>query len=549
MAATAESAAKKTESEIPTETAETGRALPAQFMKPALEEELQKETINIETNVYSVAFSNQGGVIESIRLKEYTNADGSPVEMVLSKESGRYPFTVHFGDFETEPVNDLFHYVQSLTGAKVDFYRDFMSPTGVPFTLRKTYIFKPNDYLIELRITIENSVNDFLALNFNGVAYTLGFGPQIGPDFKKLDRRNEYRNYIYYADGKKRKVKISKKEKLGFIEGRANWAAIAGKYFTVIGVPDATQYDISYDTRKISGINEQSSFYFSRPEIQSSRNTDVFRFYVGPKKREVLARYNDPGKNEFNLANMHFEETVSSSVLIGWLANILRWILERFYSIIPNYGIAIIFLTILIKIILFQLTHKSYESTSRMQSLQPKINELKEKHKKNPQKMNQEMAALYKREGVNPLGGCLPMLFQMPVFFALYNLLSNHFELRGASFLPPWIVDLSAPESVWDFSPFAIPFVGWSDLRILPFIMLVTTFIQSRITQAPDSGNPNMKMMAYLMPIMFFFILYEMPSGLVLYWTIQNFLTIFQQLYTNKKRNAAAAQGKSGKGK
>jgi len=177
-----------------------------------------------------------------------------------------------------------------------------------------------------------------------------------------------------------------------------------------------------------------------------------------------------------------------------------------------------------------------------MQALQPKVNELREKYKDNPQKMNQEMAALYKKEGVSPLGGCLPLLLQMPIFFALYNLLSTHFELRSAVFIPGWINDLSSPESIWDFAPFSIPFVGWHNLRVLPFIMLVTTFIQSRFTQAPDSSSAaNMKLMTYAMPIVFFFILYDMPSGLVLYWTMQNVLTIFQQMYTNSRRAKAAA--------
>ena len=313
---------------------------------------LDEESFSIETNVYKASFSNRGGVITSIQLKEFTNRDGTPVEMVLSGETGQYPFSVHFGDIHAQTVNALFHYKQALAEPKVEFYRDLQSPSGVPFTLKKTYVFKPNDYLIELSITIENSVNDFLDLNFNGIAYTLGFGPQIGPEFEKLDRRHEYRQYLTYADGNKKNIKISK-DGFSAIDGRVTWAAIVGKYFEVIAVPDATQYKTTYATRPIIGINERSSFYFSRPVIQSSRNTDVFRFYVGPKKRDVLLKYNDPQKNEFNIRDMHFEETASSSILIGWLANILKFFLELFYRIIPNYGVAIVLLTILIKAFLF----------------------------------------------------------------------------------------------------------------------------------------------------------------------------------------------------
>ncbi len=509
---------------------------------------LSEESFYIETNVYKVTFSNRGGVITSIQLKDFANTDGTPVEMVLSGETGQYPFSIHFGDIHAQAVSALFHYERALAEPKVEFYSNFQSSSGVPFRLKKTYVFKPNEYLIELNITIENSLNEYPNLDFNGIAYTLGFGPQIGPEFKKLDKRNEYRQYISYADGKKKNIKISK-DGLSVIEGRVTWSAIVGKYFEVIAIPDATEYRITFATQPISGIKERSSFYFSRPVIKSSKNTDIFRFYVGPKKRDVLLKYNDPNKNEFGIGDMSFEETISSSILIGWLANILKFFLELFYRIIPNYGVAIILLTILIKVLLFPLTHKSYESTSKMQTLQPKINAIKEKYKSNTQKMNQEVAALYKREGVNPLGGCLPMLLQLPIFFALYNLLSNHFSLRGAVFLPPWIVDLSAPESVWDFSPISIPFVGWHELRILPFIMLITTFIQSKLTQSPDASSKNMKMMTYMMPIMFFFILYDMPSGLVLYWTMQNFISVFQQLYINQRRRKKNSTDNLGKGK
>jgi len=508
-------------------------------------EDIREETYTLDTNVFRVTFTNRGGEIESILLKEFRNSDGTPVEMVLSGDSGYNPFSIQYANFEGAPIDALFKTVPSLTGDKIEFYRNFVSSSGVPFSLRKTYIFKPNDYLIELRISIENSINEYPELNFDGLAYSLGFGPQIGPEFEKLDRRNEFRDYSYYGvEGKKKKLKIPKE---GFLqlENRVNWIAIEGKYFTAIAVPDATQYLITFDTRPVNGVEERSSFYFSRPEIKSSKNIDVFRFYIGPKKRDILLKYNDPKKNGFGMQDMHFEEIVSSSIMLGWLANILKFLLELFYKLIPNYGVAIILLTIVIKIVFFPLTHKSFESTAKMASVNPMITEIKEKYKSNPQKMNAEVAALYKREGVKPLGGCLPMLLQLPIFFALYRLLSTHFELRGASFIQPWITDLSAPESVWDFSPFAVPIVGWHDLRILPFIMLVTTFIQSKLTQTGDASNKNMKMMAYMMPIMFFFILYDMPSGLVLYWTMQNFLTVFQQLYINKKRKRDLDKGGS----
>jgi YidC/Oxa1 family membrane protein insertase len=178
-----------------------------------------------------------------------------------------------------------------------------------------------------------------------------------------------------------------------------------------------------------------------------------------------------------------------------------------------------------------------------MQTLNPKIEELKAKYKDNPQKMQAETAALYKKEGINPMSGCLPMLIQMPIFFALYGLLNNHFELRGAEFIAGWINDLASPESIISFYPLKLPILGWSDLRLLPFLMLGATFLQQKISQNPSAGAGQMKMLMLALPLVFFFVLYEMPSGLVLYWTVQNFLSVFQQIYINytQKKNKGNA--------
>ena len=496
--------------------------------------EVAAQSFTLETEVYRVVFSNRGGVVTSLKLKDYKNLDGSLVEMVFSKDTGRYPFSIHFGDADAPPVNELFQFERSSVGNAVSFYRTFASPSGVPFVLRKTYQFQPADYLIELRVSIENSVNEYPDLKFGDVAYTLGFGPQIGPPFEKLDRYTETRQYMYFAEGKPRNA--NPKNGRLTLNGRATWAGIMGKYFEVIAVPDATPYSITYVNSPLEGLKEQSSIFFGRPEIKSSKNTDVFRFYLGPRKREVLARYNNAEKNGFKLADLKFEQSVPSAPLIGWLADLLRIMLDLFHRLIPNYGVAILLLTLLIKLLFWPLTNKSMRSTARMQTLQPKMKELQAKYKENPQKLNAEMAALYKREGVSPLGGCLPLLLQLPIFFALYNLLNSHFELRGASFIAGWINDLSAPEAIATFAPINLLVWKLDALRVLPFLMLGTTFLQSKVSQSTTPTDKNMALMTYMMPAVFFFILYNMPSGLVLYWTAQNLLGIVQQLFYNAQR-------------
>ncbi|MDE0449648.1 MAG: membrane protein insertase YidC [Spirochaetaceae bacterium] len=499
-----------------------------------------------ETDLFSLAFTTAGGDLTSIRLKQHHDVDGTEVELVLRPEQHRL-FTVAFGGFRTEPVDATFSF-QEVDQYTWRFTRDFEAEDGVPFTLAKTYTFPPNSYLFEIEIDIENSANALPALNFQGSSYTLGIGPQIGPEYETLDGRNEFRNFRNYVDGKARNQRMRREAVLAEAK-RVNWTAIAGKYFAIIAVPDATLYTITYDKRKDPELGERTALFFSRPLITSSRNSDTFRFYAGPLKREILNRYNNAAADPFAIGNYHFEEAARTNPIIGWLANILRFFLDFFYRLIPNYGVAIILLTVLIKILFFPLTQKSFESTSKMSMLGPKIEEIKKKYQGKPEKLNQEMMALYRKEGVNPVGGCLPLLLQMPIFFALFELLNNAFDLRGAPFISPWIGDLSAPESFLPFG-FTLPLLNWDELRILPFVMLGTTLLQSRISQNPSAMQPQMKMMMYAMPIFFFFILYSMPSGLVIYWTMQNVLSIAQQLYINdRRRRAGPDAGTPGKGR
>ncbi|TVQ17189.1 MAG: membrane protein insertase YidC, partial [Spirochaetaceae bacterium] len=183
-------------------------------------------------------------------------------------------------------------------------------------------------------------------------------------------------------------------------------------------------------------------------------------------------------------------------------------------------------------------THKSYESNARMQAVQPKMAEIRERHKDNQQKQNEEMAKLYKKEGVNPLGGCLPMLAQFPFFLAMYGLFNNHFDLRGAVFIPGWISDLSAPDVLIGFGDFTLPLLGWTALRGLPIIFVGTQLLSTKLTQTPaaNQSSGQMKFMQLGLPIIFFFILYNVPSGLLVYWIFSNVLTVGQQYYYNKTR-------------
>jgi YidC/Oxa1 family membrane protein insertase len=494
----------------------------------------EERRISIDTGLATVVLTNLGGDIVSYKLREHSDREDS-VEMVLQGDAETHAFTVALGGLNARPINAYFN-VPRVSEYVVEFSRDFAVSTGGQVTLTKRYDFRPGEYMFEMTVSLDGGAG-LSSLNFSGAAYTLASGPQFGPRFEKIDQRYEYRRFYSFANDKLKnegdQAKITKNGPLTISPGYA-WGAIAGKYFTLIAVPMADQTEMVFSTRPEPGISDSSRIYLVRQPSRGSQVSDVYRFYMGPKSQNALSVY-DTAENSFKLRDLQLIKVANTSGFLAPLESLLKWFLMIFYKVIPNYGVAIILLTLLVKVIMFPLTKKGTDATLRMQSLSPKIKEIQDKYKDNPQKMNAEMTALYKREGYNPLAGCLPMIIQIPIVFAMYNLFNTHFDLRGAMFIPGWIPDLSLPESIWNFAPFRLPLLGWSNLRALPFIYVASQLLYGKVTQTPDQqGNAQMKMMLYAMPVMFFFILYDVPSGLLLYWTMSNILTLIQQLTINK---------------
>ncbi|GMO31971.1 MAG: membrane protein insertase YidC [Termitinemataceae bacterium] len=513
-----------------------------------------EELTTIETPLFIAKLTNQGGDLTSFKLKKHNqaivNVDSVPainesansvdmVDMILSGTEEAHAFSLAFGAQDAKPIRSYFA-KNRVSDYSVEFYRDFIAE-GKKFRLTKTYNFIPDEYMFELLVSIDGGAI-VPPLNFSGaqsgnIAYTIHFGPQIGPKFAELDERSEYRHFFSYINGKQKQEKVNEKQD-AVVNARFSWAAIAGKYFTFFAVPDTTPYQAVFSVKPSEdGINGASRIFLLRSTLNASRTTDTYRFYLGPKTQDELAKY-DNGANAWGYTEMRMEKIANASGFWGILnplERLLKWLLNIFYMLVPNYGIAIILVTLLVKVLLFPLTKKSSEGTIRMQAMAPKIKEIQDKYKENPQKLQMEMGALYKREGYNPISGCLPMLVQLPIFLAMYNLFNNHFELRGALFISGWIPDLSSPETIWNFAPFRIPILGWSDLRLLPFVYVGSQLLYSKVTTTPDQmSNPQMKMMMYAMPLIFFFVLYNVPSGLLIYWIMSNVLTLFQQLMINK---------------
>jgi YidC/Oxa1 family membrane protein insertase len=250
--------------------------------------------------------------------------------------------------------------------------------------------------------------------------------------------------------------------------------------------------------------------------------TKVFPFkaFIGPKDTETLAR-----------ANYELGKAVNFG-MFDILAKPSLWIMNQIYKVIPNYGIAIIILTLLTKIILFPLGNKSYKSMNDMKRMQPLMMEIREKHKDDKKKMNEETMALYRTYKINPMGGCLPMVVQLPVFFALYRMLYQAIELRHAPFFG-WINDLSAPDRLFEFG-FSVPFMEPPfGIPVLTIVMGATMFLQQKMS--PPPGDPTQAKLMMFMPLIFTVIFINFSAGLVLYWLINNVFSIAQQYYIQKK--------------
>ena len=497
-----------------------------------------EQIVTIKTNVAEITFTNRGGDIISYKLLEHNNSKGdSHVEMVKNLTDRNRAFSIALGGAQAPALNQFFNVKEETVNGKqtVGFFKTIsiknQDGSISSFTLAKRYTFLPDDYMFELAVTVSGDA-DMKGLNFDNAGYTLRTMPQIGPDWDVKADRYEYRNFFAYIDGKKKDATL-KANQTKLITDSVPWAGISGKYFSLIVIPSTPAQQILYSAAQPNADRVQDGqLFFLRPVITGNKVTDVYRIYLGPCSENILSTYNIPSKNSYNYDNLRIDTVAVSSGIWRPLEVLLKWLLQFFYKLIPNWGVSIILVTILIKVIFFPLTKKSSESTQQMQKMQPKIKELQEKYKGKPQKLNEEMAKLYKEAGYNPLSGCLPLLIQLPILFAMYRLFNNYFEFRGAMFIPHWIPDLSIGDSVLQF-PSPIPFLGWTDLRILPIVYVISQMVFGKITQTPTNDqqqNSTMKIMMYGMPLFFFFMFYNAPSGLLLYWTCTNFLMLVQQM-------------------
>ncbi len=406
----------------------------------------------------------------------------------------------------------------------------------------KTFELSDDDYLLSLEVAFENSSESIIPVGRHQV--------KVGTVFS-LDPRARYRNISLSALGAEKARKLSANPKKSRSESFdfMRWASAGNKYFALILSPERrkAKYKVIPEVGDYSELKSVEKEELSKGDDKYfySLGVAVEGFKLQPKEKVVRRYFFYAGPKEYarlkRLKRKFSEDPQFEKVMrFGWFGFVavpLLKILKVFYSFIPNYGLAIIFLTILIKILLYPLDQKSYRSMKEMQKLQPLIAELKQKYKDDPRRAQTEQMKLFKEHKVNPMGGCLPMLLQMPVLIAMFQMIRSAVELRRAPFAL-WIKDLSEPDAIWDFGV-DLPIIGHT-LNVLPLVLVVTFILQSRVSKLgskPGHQDPQQKMMGNMMTVIFGIIFYNMPSGLTLYFTVSTLLRLAQQYLVQTRAN------------
>jgi YidC/Oxa1 family membrane protein insertase len=492
---------------------------------------LEERTVKVETEFYSAEFSTKGAVLKNFILKKYLDQDKKNIQL-LPSDLTPPPLNLVFPDSNVSL--EFFNFKVDKDQLVLDKTSpagtiNFVLPTQSGIQIIKRYSFYNGRYDFDLEFEINGSGQMDL-----GRKYLLGWGSGLNSTEKN---RTEDLGYFsaYSMMGTEmseiKKFNQPKGAEVGILQdsasGDTRWVATRTKYFVAALVPIsrkgtgfsasgrrslAIAGDERIETRKI-GV------FLEMPLEGAISLKDKFMIYVGPIDYDLLRSY------QMDLDRM---------VNLGWkiirpFSIAILWLFVNLHKIIPNYGLVIILFTVLIKVVFHPLTHKSTKATLKMQELQPKLAQLKERYKKEPARLNQETMKLYKQAGVNPLGGCLPLLFQMPIFYALFVVFRSTIELRGAKFAF-WLSDLSQKDPYY----------------VLPIIMAGTMFWQQKIT----IKDPKQAMLVYFMPILFFFFFYNFPAGLTLYWTVFNILSLIETYYFKHKGlhpSALAPQPATGK--
>ncbi len=508
------------ETEPEPEEAEEEEPLPAEEVELAQVEE-SGETIPFKTDYHRGHFNLRGAELGEIKLPDHP---------MLGEKDRLFNFVAaDGGGLRLEnafPQLSLSQQSFNLLESEDEDQFIFQKELENGLLLRKRYdLLSDRGYEMELSVELVNQGEEEVELS--GLDFPAGgpagrgglglrWGPNFGPD--RLEETRFDRDYVHYGDGESssyfsaegagiwdRFTGDEDDQRYEFSRGPIDWMSVSNRYFIAAMIPE-NSFNMIFLNRGSEAEDSYSAWagYRDFSLNPGDKRQENFTLYLGPKHYEVLQEL-APG--------------LEAAQNYGWFTFLslpLLWGLNAVYSVIPNYGLAIIIISLLVKTILYPLTKKSLTSMQKMKKLQPRMKELQDKYDDDKEKLNQKMMELYQEEGVNPLGGCLPMLLQMPIFFALYRTLQYSIELRGAHFLF-WIADLSSRDPYY----------------ILPIAMGLAMFVQQSYQMASGGGGQQ-KAMAYIMPVVFVFIFMNLPAGLVIYFLTNSLATLGQYWLINR---------------
>lgn len=461
-----------------------------QIVKTEKEEVLKKEVKKIEKKVsYEKNTARKGKTysIENDFLKLDLNTKGASIEQIIfkkykdkeNKELTFFSKKLKKPAFVLNEVKNVAFYVYKKSKNSVSFKNG---------NLTVTYSLSKKPYVLDFKTNINNKKIQINA--FTSEAESSRFGLANKPEERE-------RNFLLYNDEDLEELEFDDlKENKKLVFTKAKWVGISDRYFLVSFLEKDSLKDIS------------SSFDDNIYSLSFKFSDNNNKIYIGPKDVDYLTE---------------LDKTLVKAIDFGILSIISVPMLELmkfFYDIIPNYGVAILLLTLLIRLIMYPLQHKSMKAMKKMQDLQPHIKKIQEKYKDDKEKLNKDIMQLMKTHKANPMGGCFPLLLQLPVFFALYRVLGNTVELYNAPFLL-WVTDLSAKDPYY----------------VIPILMGVMMFLQQKLTPSPATDPMQKKMMMFFMPIMFTVIMVSLPSGLTLYIMFSTLLGLVQQLIVNKSKS------------
>ncbi|OPY07878.1 MAG: Membrane protein insertase YidC [Syntrophus sp. PtaB.Bin001] len=465
----------------------------------------KEQEISVDSPLYHAVFTTKGGALKSFTLKKYHEtlaANSKLIELVNVEKTMPYPLALSFPDSSID-VSPVAFYQTDSTNIDLNSTREsrrltFAQTWPGKIKIEKIYTLNPQKYAIELEVRTYNLSN--IPLNQEIALY---WNQYVNPAVKE----DSYGHVgpVSYVGKNVERESVKKMESNKLLGPDVSWGGFESKYFIAALIPQnpsLTSIALSKDSSNMVSTGLKGPKNIIPPGQAGFFGYSIF---LGPKDYNIL-----------KAQGVGLENAIDFGSWLKWLAMPLLLCLKFLYSYVHNYGIAIIILTVLIKIIFWPLGNKSYKSMKEMQKLQPKMQELREKYKNDKARLSQETMALYKAHKVNPMGGCLPMIIQIPVFFGLYKALLYAIELRHSPFFW-WIKDLSEKDPYY----------------ITPLIMGATMFIQQKMT--PTSADPTQAKIMLWMPVIFTFMFLNFPSGLVIYWLFNNILSIGQQYYINKQ--------------